>query len=169
MSGWEIRIKATKKLTVTHTRVNFLLVAGWYPIQRGGKEERFNVVSTAESVKLQSLQVMKLCSNRQLNEMAGLTLCPTFVRLDQIDSQQRTLALECYQGPVIDGRVRYGSVELLGFSLSGTTTEVDEKQRGQIKLTRDSTISSQVGFIVDSVANCLSGSLKYPLRSTSTL
>ena len=101
--------------------------------------------------------------------MAGLTLCPTFVRLDQIDSQQRTLALECYQGPVIDGRVRYGSVELLGISLSGTTTEVDEKQRGQIKLTRDSTISSQVGFIVDSVANCLSGSLKYPLRSTSTL
>lgn len=41
--------------------------------------------------------------------MAGLTLCPAFVRLDQINSQQRTLALECYQGPVINGIVSCGS------------------------------------------------------------
>lgn len=42
--------------------------------------------------------------------MAVLTLHLTSVRSDPIDSQQRRLALECYQGPVIDGRVRYGSV-----------------------------------------------------------
>jgi hypothetical protein len=62
--------------------------------------------------------------------MVGLTSCPTSVRLDRIDSQQRTLALECYQGPVIDGSVSMAQLEgkvqnqkvfLLSIFTTGTT------------------------------------------------